>query len=454
MIGNIIKSEGHISDGHKRTARAYKNIFYSFFIKGISIASQFILVPLTLNYLDKTQYGIWLTIASLVNWFSFFDIGIGNGLRNKLAEALAKKDIFLAKTYVSTSYAVVFGIFSIIIILFWAVNSHLHWARILNTPPGLNLELAKIVLFVFVFFCLRFVLALIGNILFAYQEPALNNLINPLGNIFSLIIIYILTITTKGSLFLVAAIFSAVPVFILLLFNIFFFAGRFRDISPNIKFINFKYSKDLIGLGFQFFIIQIASLVLFTSSNIILTQLFGPDEVTVYNIAFKYFTIITMVYGIIMTPFWSAFTEAYIKNELDWIKATIRKMELVAYGLSIVCLLMLLFAKPIYSIWIGNSVTVPTSMNLVLCLFVIITLLATPYNTFINGTGKIRLQLYSAIISTLITIPLAILFGRNFHLGPAGVVLATLITTFPTMILWRIQYKKIMSGTAKNIWNK
>ncbi len=451
---SILNRPQALTDGHKRTARAYKNIFYSFFIKGISIVSQFVMVPLTLNYLDKTQYGIWLTIASLVNWFSFFDIGIGNGLRNKLAEALAKKDTFLAKTYVSTSYAIVFGIFTFIIILFCFVNPHLHWARILNTPPGLNLELAKIVLYVFVFFCVRFILALIGNILFAYQEPALNNLINPLGNIFSLIIIYVLTITTKGSLFLVAVTFSAAPVAVLLVFNLIFFAGRFRDIAPSFKFINLTYSKDLLGLGVQFFVIQVASLVLFTSSNVIITQLFGPAEVTTYNVAFRYFTVISMIYGIIVTPFWSAFTEAYFKNEIDWIKNTIRKMELMAYGLSIISLLMLVFAGPIYTLWVGRSVVVPASMNIAFCLFVVISLLGNPYNTFINGTGKIRLQFYTAIITTVITIPLAIVFGKYMHLGPSGVVFATIVTTFPTMVLWRVQYKKIISGRATGIWNK
>jgi O-antigen/teichoic acid export membrane protein len=450
----MTKPEYLLSEGGKRTTRAYKNIFYSFLIKGISIVSQFVMVPLTLNYLDKMQYGIWLTIASLVSWFSFFDIGIGNGLRNKLAESLAKKEFFLAKTHVSTAYFLVFGIFFVLIVLFWFINPYLNWASILNTPPALGRELAKIVLFVFTIFCLRFVLVLIGNILYAYQQPALNNLMNPLGNILSLIVIYILTITTKSSLFLVAVTFSTIPLIVLLAFNIFFFAGRFRDISPGIRFINLKHSKDLLGLGLQFFIIQVASLVLFTSSNIILAQLFGPSEVTVYNIAFKYFTVISMIYGIIMTPFWSAFTEAYVKQDLDWIRITIKKMEYVAYGLIAVSLIMFVVAKPVYSFWIGNSVTIPTSMNLVLCLFVITSLLGSPYNTFINGTGKIRLQLYTAVISILITIPLAIVLGKNFHLGSTGVVLATLVTTLPTMILWRIQYKKILSGVATGIWNK
>jgi O-antigen/teichoic acid export membrane protein len=454
MFSDTLSPDTHLSEGRQRTARAYRNILYSLFIKGGSIVSQFLMVPLTLHYLDKTQYGIWLTIASLINWFSFFDIGIGNGLRNKLAEAVAKKDLTLAKNYVSTSYALVLGIFAGIILIFCFINPLLNWTAILNVPATLNLELKKIILFVFIFFCIRFILALIGNILYAYQQPALNSLINPLGNIVSLILIYILTLTTKGSLFLIAAIFSAVPVLILSVFSIVFFTGRYKEIAPSLHFIHLKYSKGLIGLGIQFFIIQIAGVVLFTSTNILLTQLFGPDQVTVYNIAFRYFTIITMVFGIVSMPFWSAFTEAFVKKDFEWIRTSIRKMDIIAYALVAACLLMFLLAQPVYAIWVGRSVTVPTSMNLMLCLFVIITLLATPYNTFINGTGKIRLQFYSAIISTVITIPLAILFSKYCHMGPPGIILATLITTFPTMILWKIQYKKIISGKATGIWNK
>lgn len=58
-----------------------------------------------------------------------------------------------------------------------------------------------------------------------------------------------------------------------------------------------------MGLGLKFFIIQIATVVLYETSNLIIAQLFGPAQVTPYNVAGKYFGIIPMVMGIIMTPF-------------------------------------------------------------------------------------------------------------------------------------------------------
>jgi len=69
------------------------------------------LVPVAINYLGKVEYGIWLTLASILSWLINLDFGIGNGLRNKLAESLALNDLKLARIYVSTSYTVfTFGI--------------------------------------------------------------------------------------------------------------------------------------------------------------------------------------------------------------------------------------------------------------------------------------------------------------------------------------------------------
>ncbi len=448
----LLKIKDYLFGGHERTARANKNILYSFGIKGMSIAAQLALVPLTLNYLDPTRYGIWLTMASIMGWFSFFDIGVGHGLRNKLAEALAMNKTAKAKKLVSTAYALVLLIFSGLLLVFWIVNPWLNWDALLNTGGGMGDELRVIMFMVFGFFCLRFILALIGNILLARQEPALNNLIFPLSNVLSLVIIYILTLSTTGSLYNVALVFSALPVLVLVGFTLFFFLGRYKDISPGIRYVDFAYRSSLLGLGVQYFIIQMAAIVLFTTSNFIIVQLFGPAEVTEYNVAFKYFSVVIMGHGIIISPFWSAITEAYVKEENDWIRKTIRNLEYLGLGFVALSILLFLIADPVYEWWVGEEVSISTSMSAMICAYVIVSVLSRPYVTFINGTSMIRLQLISAVISILVTIPLAIWLASL--LGPSGVVLATVCTTFPTMILWRIQYNKIINGTARGIWAK
>jgi O-antigen/teichoic acid export membrane protein len=437
-----------------RTVNAAKNILYSFFIKGYSVIIQFALVPLTLHYLDKFHYGIWLTLASLFEWFNFFDIGIGHGLRNKLAESLARNDISLSKIYISTAYAFVTVIFCAFILIFSLVNPFLHWASILNVSSSIGAELGNLVLYVFIFFCLRFIFNLISVVLYANQSPALNNLMGPLGSTFAFVGILILTKTVTSSLFWVAMVLSASPLLVLIIFNLVLFNTKYKTIKPSIKHVNFSYAKSLLGLGLQFFVIQISILVVFSTDNIILTQLFGPDQVTVYNIAFKYFTVAIMINGIITYTFWTPFTEAFVKKDFMWIKKTLNKLEGISLLLAAGVIVSALLVNKIVFLWVGNAVKIPYTMTIALSLYAIINLFSSPYNMFINGSGKIRLQLYMAIFSMVVTIPLSIFFCKNLHFGPTGVTIAMVVSTLPNAILYRIQANKILNGTAKKIWNK
>src|ERR1035437_4497067 len=155
LISNLINK------GHHRSVKAKKNIIASFFIKGLSIAISLVLVPLTIHYVNPTQYGIWLTLSSIIAWFSFFDIGFGYGLRNKFAEALAKGEEELARIYVSTTYAILCIIIGIVRILFLCINPFINWAKLLNTTQEMAGELSTLAGIVFIFFCLRFIFQLV-----------------------------------------------------------------------------------------------------------------------------------------------------------------------------------------------------------------------------------------------------------------------------------------------------
>ncbi len=76
--------------GSTQSALLKRNILASFMLKGVSILISFFIVPLTIDFVNPTQYGIWLTLSSLLAWFSFFDIGLSLGFRNRFAQAKAK----------------------------------------------------------------------------------------------------------------------------------------------------------------------------------------------------------------------------------------------------------------------------------------------------------------------------------------------------------------------------
>jgi O-antigen/teichoic acid export membrane protein len=434
-----------------RTNKIQKNIIASFFLKGGSMLISLLLVPLTLSYLNSYEYGVWLTLSSVLTWIYVLDIGLGNGLRNKLTEALALGDKRMAKTYVSTTFISLFLIISFVYILFILVQNWLNWSSILNVDPDKISNLNEVVTIVFAFFCINFVLKIVGNIFMAYQQPAVNDLIYFLGNLLSFVLIYISTKLFPGSLMKVAVIFSATPIFVLLCaYPIVFY--KHRDIIPSIYFLKFKYLKDLMSLGFQFFIIQISCVIVFMTSNFIISKLFGPDQVTSYNIAFKYFSIVTIGFTIILAPIWSAVTDAYTRGDLEWIKKQIKKL-LVIWGLFLLLtIVMILVSSFVYSFWMGKEIKISMSLSVLCGIYVTISNWNNVFAFFINGVGKVRLQLYSSILSGVLYIPLAVYLGKQ--IGVAGVILAMCLSLFISSIWFPVQYWKIVSNKAKGIWNK
>ncbi len=441
-------------EGSSRSDKAKKNIIILFFLNGFNFLATFLLVPVTIKYLGQTEYGVWLTLSSILMFLGYMDFGIGNGLRNKLAEALAKDEKNMAKTYVSTAYAIFGAGIVVLWIIFFAVFRFINWQKILNTPAYLTGEIDTLVFWVFIFFSLQFLFKLLNSIINADQRPAVNGLLSVVSNAFTLLIVFVLYLTTKKSLLYLGLSSSIVPILIFVAASFYLFSKIYKPFSPSLKSVNLKYSKDLFNLGMQFFIIQLAGLVLFATDNIIISQLFGPKEVTIYNIAYKYFNYILLIFNVILTPFWSGYTEAFVKDDIAWIKKVTNKILKIWILLSSLAIVMIIISNFVYKVWVGSEIKVPLLLSIVMGLFVILANWNNIFSYFINGVGKIRLQFYNSIFVAVINIPLSILFAKNFGMGISGVMTATCVCVFVGSIWAPIQYKKIINKTARGIWAK
>jgi O-antigen/teichoic acid export membrane protein len=437
---------------NKRSVKAYKNIAGLFTLKGINIAIGFVMVPLTLSYLDPTRYGIWITLSAIFNWFSLFDVGLGHGMRNRLAEAIAKNDITRARIYISTTYAVLVIIFTIVFLLFLITNFFLDWTVLLNTAKEYKEELGLLAGFVFFFFCMRFVTDLIGTIALAKQEPAFSQLINVGGRVLSLMGIWLLTLMADGRLLYLGITLTAIPVITSLVLSFIVFRSRYKSIRPSFELIRFAELRNLMSLGIKFFVIQIAAIVFYQTNNIIIAQLFGPEEVTPYSIAFQYFSIATFAFTTILTPYWSAFTDAYVSGDTDWIKKVMRNFKLMWIGLLAFVVILFFASDYVILLWVGDTIKIQKELNLVIAVYTLITAFNAIYSQFMNGVGKVMIQFYFAAGMAIIHIPLALYFAKQY--GISGIMYSTIIFGSFTIFLSEYQYRKIINGTATGVWNK
>lgn len=441
-----------ITDSDKRTGLLKKNIAYSFIIKGISIFVSLALVPATLGFLSGYEYGVWLTLSSVFTWINYFDIGLGNGLRNKLAEAFANHDNDLGQTLVSTTFVLLILITGLFLLLVVASFPFADWSDWLNIDNTLIRNINTIVILSFSFFGVNFILRISGIVFTAAQRPAINDLLTLLGNLLSLGFIILLKHLTSGDLLKAALALSAGPAIILLIAYPITFYKLFRKIRPSWRKVDFNYTGSLMNLGVKFFILQMAGLVIFGTSNLIISNLIGPNEVTPFNIAFRYFSIATMAFNIIITPVWSATTDAYTKGDVDWIKRIMKKMMIISSLSILAILLLILLSGPIYKIWIGDALSIPFRTTLWMGIYTAIVLWSTCFSTVLFGIGKLRLQMINTIIIAVLFIPLAILLCRK--MGVEGMILTLMLTNVSGAILNPIQYYRVINQKASGIWNR
>ena len=444
----------NLNKGHKRSVKARKNIIASFVIKGVSILIGFIFVPLLYNHLGPVEYGIWITLTGIIAWVIYFDIGLGNGLRNRFAESLAKNEHEKAKIYVSTTYAGFSIIFGLIFLIFLIINPFLNWSNILKAPPELEQQLSFLAVFVLGFFLLRFTLQLLSVLMLADQRTALSNIFDPASNLLALILTVLVILFAKPSLLTLGIIMAATPVLILIAASLYYYSNDYKRYRPDFKTINFKYFKDLANLGVRFFIIQITVVIIMSTNSIIITQIAGPEAVSQYQIANKFFGTAMMLFVIITNTYWSAYTEAYVKKEFAWIKKVNRNMIAGWGGVLIGLAIMLFLAEDFYRLWIGKEVGIPFMLSAMMALFNAVYIWYIIFIYFINATGKITLQLYISVLAAIFYIPLAIFLAGPLGMGASGVVLGSALAYLPGAIIAPFQFYKIVNQKDTGIWAK
>ena len=106
LIMNLVdRIKKNVLGGDARTSKMKRNSLSMLFIKGLSILVSLAYVPMMLHSVDRADYGVLLTLTSIVQWVGMLDIGLGNGLRNSLSKNLVLDEYEKAKESISSCYA-------------------------------------------------------------------------------------------------------------------------------------------------------------------------------------------------------------------------------------------------------------------------------------------------------------------------------------------------------------
>lgn len=441
-----------ISSTNERTNTIKRNVVYSTIIRGINILISLILIPMTINYVNSELYGIWLSLSSIVSWLGFLDIGFGLGLRNKLTTAIAFDKYKYGKILVSTTYAFMTIIFTIVGVLAYFCCNFVNWAYLLNISSDYNEIVTMSFQIAVIAFCIRMILQIVTNVSQAYQMTALANAIDMIGNILSLIFVWLLTKTMAPSLIYLSGALCLAPLVALLFANSYLYLSRFHAVAPSLHYVRSFVLKDITSLGSKFFLIQIICVILYQATNFIISHFCGPEQVTVYNIAYKYLYVVILIISIIYSPVWSALSDAYAKKDYIWMQNIYRKIIYILFLSESFLFTLIIISPLVYKVWIGNTVAIPFHITLLIGIYMGILLIGNTYAMIVNGMGVVKLQTYMALLQGIIYIPLIFVMANVMKLE--GIIISLIIVAIPSTLSVVIQVPKLLNQKAKGIFAK
>lgn len=449
MIVDQIKD---IVNKNTRSAKYKRNTVLLTLGQGFGVIVSLFLVPITLNYLGVKEYGVWITLTTIIGWIAFFDIGLGHGLRNKYAEAKARQDDADVRNYVSTAFFVLIMMSAAIFILFSLASPFIDWAKVLNAPEYLAPDLKVLAFVVIGMFCIRFVANIVTTLLTADQEPAIPILIGFMGNLLALAVVFWITRTTSSSLLYIGIALTLSQLLPLIIAFVYFFATRYRPVLPSIKHFSKHHLRSIFSLGIRFFLIQFTTLIIFQSNNIIIAHVSGLEKVTEFNIAYKYMNILYMAFSAFISPLWSAITEAYFRNDVIWIRNSFKRLNQLWVILIMAGVFLVILAPILYRFWLHNTISPDTWLLLLVLVYFICLCRSLLYRSFMNGVGKISLQFYVTFIESILHIPIAIILSIKW--GVYGMISVMILWALINAVWEPIQYSLIVNQKAKGIWNR
>lgn len=430
-----------------------KNVIFSIInsigIKGAGILISFFTTPAYMKYFnDDAVLGVWFTILSVLSWILNFDIGIGNGLRNRLVRTLANNDEVGTKKYISSAYIFLSIIsFGLSIFIFFIV-------KLIPLNEFFNISekkldviiLNKTIIIVIISILLQFVLRIISSIMYALQKAFIPNFLSLITNLILLSYVLLCNNTGRNNNIIGLAITYLFAVNVpLLIASIVIFFKDLKKMRPNIHYFDIKYAIDTLKVGGVFLGLQIEAMIINNTSIFLITWLLDSALVVEYNVYFKFFSLFNTMFSIITVPIWSAITKAKEEKNFDWIRKTTRVLQ----GIAILFVLGEIFTIPIlqsfFNIWLKeNSFKVDYIITVIFIVEQGIVIWSGINASICNGLNELKIQFILMTFGTILMFPSAILLTKIMN-GYYAVSIAHIIALLPYCIgqsIWLEKYIK------------
>lgn len=419
-----------------RAAERYRLALWTVIANAVNRAFGMLVMVLsvrwTLPYLGSERFGVWMTIASFAAMLSFLDLGIGNALTNRVAQASAQGHGTLLRRAVTGGLGVLAILAVALAIVLSFVASAIPWASLIRVDSTDILdEIGRTVVVFAVLFSIGIFANGIARVFHGLQRGFEVHLVGIAGSAFSLSCLAMAVNAEAGLPILLLCSMGGQILGLLALGGLLYLRGHLA-IRGGVKAVHAE-GKVLLQVGGLFFLLQIGTMVGWGADSILVANISGASAVAVFSVTQRLMQFVSQPLAIINAPLWGAYAEAAAKKDHDFVRRTfLRSIKWTFYVSVAGALLLLLAGQKIVEMWTTGAIVPPWSLLVCMSLWLILESTGNALGVLLNGLGVVRQQVWVVTAFVLLVFPLKLWWGHEW--GAFGVVLASIIAYLITTV--------------------
>jgi O-antigen/teichoic acid export membrane protein len=408
-------------------------------------------LPLAVRYLGAERYGVWATITTTAVWINLLDLGIANTLTNHISRAYALEDKRSAARYFTNALLLTSSMAAGVAILAACLIPRIDWLRLFNVGSSVSAaEVRRTVAAACGLMLLALPCNLASKLLAGYQELHFSNYATCAGAIASL-----------GGLALGVGLRVSMPTLFVMsvgcltfaaLINLLLVVCRRKPwLIPRTSFIDLSAITELLNSGSPFFLIQLAAVVVFSSDNLIVSHYVGASAVTPYSVTWRVVGLVAVLQSLIFPALWPAYSEAYAKHDVAWIRGTFALTMKGTVALNTVSVaILLLFGRKLIGMWAGSAAVPSHMLLLAMGVWAIINGFMNVESCLLAALNRTREQAVLSIVAAAINVGLSLILVR--HIAALGVIGGTILSYLlvlvvpQTLIVRRVWQRELAVG--------
>lgn len=398
--------------------KSAENILGSTFFKCLAMVVGLFTLPIYISYFsDDAVTGVWSTLLSILSMVLTFDLGIGNGMKNKVIVALANGDQRMAKKYVSNSYFYTAIISAVIFVcglsIIWLVD--LNALLNIDSTYASNFALKCSFSLALLSVCIEFVLKNASSLLQALQKQTSSSFLTFAPTLLLLIFASIVKISNPEYSLIVLSGFYVLAVNLpFFVANLVLFNSSCKEIRPSLRLIDRKAAREVMNLGLAFFGIQLALLAINSTNQLLISNNLTSSVVVEYQKYYKVYSALAALASAISMPIWSMVVKAKAEGDYKWIRKINRLCLAASFGFLLFGVLASFALQTFFDIWLGDE-TIKVSFIKAACFTLWLFALCASYfaSSVGNGLRVLIPQFVPLFTGALLKVLLSILLKNN-----------------------------------------